>query len=410
MVLAATFSLESSAQETLRLSLAAEQAAEARRTTAAALSASDLKLGPTIWEFDTGVGFEANDNIRLVSQSREGDLIFRPQAGAAMLLPVSEKNAINLGIAGGYSAYVQHSQFDRWYLRPGSELSFDLYAGDFWINLHDRLSILEDSYQDPTVVGVADYALLQNVAGTTGVLDLNKVRLKLGYDHVNYDVLSGAGQNTGRTPDGESEVFSSSIGYNFKPGLVSGLEAGGSLVEYAPTSANQLFTEATEWNIGWFTEAQVSHYTALRASIGYDVFSPETEGPSRAAGDFTGVYVQAGLRNRLNRYLDLALTGGRNINFTVFGGTMDLAYARLSLNWNLIYETQLTTSFDFEHGTQLGFAQEQFDRYGPGVRVGRDLTRKLSASARYQWYYRTSDLGERDYAVNIALVDLQYQF
>jgi hypothetical protein len=234
--------------------------------------------------------------------------------------------------------------------------------------------------------------------------------VKLGYDHVNYRVLSSAGQNAGRTPDGESEVFSSSIGYTFKPGRVTGLELGGSLVEYSSTSANQLFTEAAEWNIGCFAEVQVSHYTAVRASIGYDVFSPEPEGPGRLAADFTGVYVQAMLANRLNRYLELALTGGRNLNFTLFGGTMDLAYARLSLNWNLLHETHLSTAFEFEHGTQLGFAQEGFDRYGPGLSVGRDITRKISATVRYQWYYRTSDLPERDYTVNIALLDLRYQF
>ena len=79
---------EVSAQEALRLSLAAEQAAEARRKTAAALDSSDMKLGPTIWRFDTGLGLEASDNIRLVARSPEGDLIFRPEAAATMSLPV----------------------------------------------------------------------------------------------------------------------------------------------------------------------------------------------------------------------------------------------------------------------------------------------------------------------------------
>jgi hypothetical protein len=397
------------AQEALRLSLAGEQAAENRKKTASVLSSSDLQLWGMVWRFGAGLALEASDNVRLVSKVPEGDLVLRPQAIAEMSLPLTDKNTVALTLAGGYSDYLQHSQFNRWYLQPGSQISFDVYVGDFWLDLHDRISVLEDSYQDPTVVGIADYALLQNVAGISAVWDLNKATIKLGYDHVNYHVLSGGGQQQARMPDGVSEVFSSSLGYSLKTEMVVGLEFGGSLVEYASTRINSFFTRAREWNTGCFIQMRLSRYTSIRGSFGYDSFSPDAEG-SRTSADFTGVYVQASLANRFNRHVELALTGGRNINFTLFGGTMDLSYAQLSLNWNLLRQTQLNTAFAFEHGDQLGLAHEHFARHGPSLSVGRELTRKLSATVRYQWFCRTSDLPERDYAVNIAMLDLRYQF
>src|SRR5262249_8779835 len=155
-------------------------------------------------------------------------------------------NNINLEVGAGYSAYALHSEFNRWFVTPGTELSFDLYAGDFWINFHDRLSILENSYQDPTVVGVANYAQLQNAAGVTTTLDLNKMTLQIRYDHVNYVELSGNAP-TAQGTDGQSEVFSGALGYAFKPALSAGLEAGGSLIHFDAVSASQSFTDAAEW-------------------------------------------------------------------------------------------------------------------------------------------------------------------
>src|SRR4029077_17433808 len=101
----------------------------------------------------------------------------------------------------GYSAYIIHPELSRFYITPGSELSFDIYSGDFWINFHDRFSISENSYQDPTVTGNGDYSQLQNALGVAATWDLNKVLVRGGYDHVNYQTISGgAGQ-----PNGQSE-------------------------------------------------------------------------------------------------------------------------------------------------------------------------------------------------------------
>src|SRR5205823_14204025 len=110
----------------------------------------------------------------------------------------------------GYSVYVQHPKLDQVFLTPGSELSFDIYAGNFWINLHDRVSITDNAYQDPTVSGTGDYEQFQNALGFSALWDLNKIVLKAGYDHVNYIALGGTTQNR---PSGQSEVFSVAGGY-----------------------------------------------------------------------------------------------------------------------------------------------------------------------------------------------------
>jgi hypothetical protein len=397
-------------QEPLRLSLAGADAARARRQAASTLAYDNLRLGPTAWAFDAALGLEANDNIRLESTLPRSDLIFRPQLGAHMLWRVSDINSLTLAAGLGYSAYVWHPEFNRFFITPGSEVSLDLYAGDFWINVHDRFSINENTYQDPTVVGSADSSQLVNAAGLQTTWDLNQLILKLGYDHVNYVWLQGGAQAHTGQPSGASEVFSGSAGYTFRPGLVAGLELGGSLFDYWEPTMGVPYSHATGWNVGGFAEAQLTDYIQGRVSAGYTVYTPDLPQLFRQFYEYSGLYARAELEHRVNRYLTSNLTGGRTINFAFYGGTVDMYYLRWHGDWHLLKKLSLATTFTFEHGTQLAFNAETFDRYGPGITLGRQLTEKLNAHLAYQFYWRGSDQPSRNYTVNIGTLNFAYRF
>jgi hypothetical protein len=392
------------AQEAIRMSMASAEAAEARRKAASTLGYYNIKLGPTAWRFTAGLAMEYNNNVSLDSASSENDFVFRPQINSQMLWPVSDKNSLNLSVGVGYSAYVEHSDLDRVFIAPGSELSFDLYAGDFWINLHDRFSITEAAYQDPTVTGTADYARLENAAGVSALWDLNKVILRSGYDHVDYLSLSANNPQ----PDAESEVFSGSAGYTLKPGMVAGIELGGGLLSYSGT--NTAFTHAHQWSAGSFFETPMTEHMHFRGSVGYSVYTPELTGTNAAGTEFSGVYAQVSLGHRLNQYVNYTLSGGRSLNFALYGGTIDLYYARLNANWNILQKVSLGTSFDFEHGSQVSSGNETFDRYGAGITLGRAITSKLSGSLGYRYYWRGSDVSGRNYTANIVSLNLSYAF
>jgi len=398
------------AQETPRVSLAGEQAAETRHLAATGTDGYNLKLGPTAWIFTTSLALEASDNIRLEHTNPQADLIFRPEAGTQMNFPVSEKNTLKLAAVAGYSAYLRHSEYDRWYVTPGSELSFDVYMGDVWLNVHDRFSILQDAYQDPTVVGIADFSQLRNAAGLAAVCDLNKAFLKASYDHVNYLALRGVNTGSAHQPDGSSDVLSSSIGLHLGRGLSTGLEGGATFIRYAHETTAPFFADGTQGNVGAFFEDQISECISAKGNLGYTVFSPQPNQPEHASAEFSGLFATLAMAHRVNRFLDYELSGGRNLNFSLYGGTVDLTSARLVANWRLFWKTQLSTSFGFEHGAQLGSEAEVFNRYGPSMRLERAIMKELTANITYQFYYRDSDLLDRDYSVNIAILQLEYRF
>lgn len=387
-------------QEAVRQSLAGEAAAEARHRVATSPEGCNFRLGQTSWNLGAELDFEANDNIQFVPARAEGDLTIRPQVTAQMAWPITEKNSVNLSLGTGYSAYVVHPRYSRFFIGPGSELSFDLYAADVWLNLHERFSITANAYQDPTVVGTADYSQLQNDAGVLATWDLNKLIMKLGYDHANYAALTGG---TG-VPDGASETASVSLGCRIEPELSAGLEAGGGLIQYSGASAGA--PEATDWNGGLFLEAQPLEYVRFKASGGYTVYAPQTMGGFTSSGEFTGAYARLALNHRLNQFVEYAFSGGRNISFGFFGGTIDLYSAVLTAQWRLFRKLGLSSWFEFDHGSQVLFGREHFDRFGPGVGLDRSITRILSGSVRYQYYQRGSNLPGGDYAVNIITLSL----
>jgi len=388
------------------MSMASAAAAEAQRQAASTIGYYNLKLGPTAWNFSAGLGLEYNDNVNYTQNHPEGDFIFLPQINTRLLWPVSDQNSINLALGVGYSAYVQHSELSRYFITPDSGLSFDLYVGDFWINLHDRVSITENSYQDPTVAGTGNYSQLQNTLGQATVWDLNKIILRLGYDHVNYVVLAG---NQGR-PDGQSEVFSSSAGYTLKPGTLLGVELGGSLINYTTTTTNTLYSNADQWNVGGFYDTPVSEYIHFVGHAGYTVYSPQSSGAMTTSSELRGFYAQLALTHRVNQYVDYSLSAGRSISVALFGGTIDLYSVNWQANWRVLHEISLATAFVYNHGSQVISGGETFDQYGPQITLGRALTAKLSSSLAYQLYWRDSNLPGRNYTVNMVTLSLNYRF
>jgi hypothetical protein len=190
--------------------------------------------------------------------------------------------------------------------------------------------------------------------------------------------------------------------------MIAGVELGGGFVHYTGLTAG--FSDAVQWNAGGFFETQVSQYFRSRVSLGYTVYNPENPVGLEPVGQFSGFYADISVNHRVNQFLDYTLDGGRSINYTFYGGTVDLYHATLSMNWKFLRKTSINTTFIFEHGTQLLPFSEVFDRFGPGVTLSRPLTRKLTLSLGDQFYWRSSDLPGRDYTVNVVSFWVRYTF
>ncbi len=397
------------AQDAWRVSLAGESAAEARKQANATVGYYNLKLGPTAWRFNAGLDLGWSDNPNLLPSGQAGgDFSFIPQVNAEMWWPITDRNSLNFAMGVGYLKYLRFSKLDRLFVTPGSELAFDVFVGNFVINLHDRPSITEFAYQDPTVSGTGDYSQFQNVAGVSALWDLNKIVARFGYDHVNYISLS----STGQYPDGQEELFYANAGYLLKPEMQAGVESGVSLIRYSGFfPGGQVLTRAVQWNGGGFYRLRLSPYTELKASCGYTAFTPENGGTAVTSGESSGVYFQLAINHRVNQYLNYSLNAGRALDMSFFAGPVAQYFVTLQPNWNLFRKVTLSTPVSYQHGSYVLTAGSQtFDWLSAGLNVSRPITQKLTAGFGYQFVTRTANTPGQDYTVNTLTLNFRYAF
>jgi hypothetical protein len=400
-------------QEALRISEAGDYAAATRQQNASAIGYYNLLLGSTAWRFSSGLGLEFNDNVRL-QRNAESDIIVRPNIGADVHWPVTLKNSLDFSLGAGYSAYLQHQDLSQFFVNPGSGVSFDVYAGDFKFNFHDRLTITENAYENAGAGGNnQSLTSLENTLGVNTLWDLNKAVANLGYDHVNYISLSQS-QNQ---PDTASENISANFGLRVRPELLLGVEVGGSTISHSQTGTTNSITQpnAVQWNAGFFGSAQISDYMSARADAGYTGFTPDsTANTNLVSRDASGFYVSVSLSHRVNQHMNYVISAGRSTDLSAYGQAQSYYFVSLEPNWNFFKNYTLSTPITWRQGTQVyslaGNSQVDYDQFQIGLSVSRQLTRKLSIGLSYRFVEETSNAATFNYTANVISVNLTYQF
>jgi hypothetical protein len=385
------------AQEAVRFSLASEAAAQSRKQTLESLDHSSLRTQRFGLSVNTALDAEGNDNITLVPDHRLVDFISQAQVGSRVAWVASEANVVQLALDTGYSFYALHSEWDRFFVQPGSELSFDVYAGQWWVNVHDRLAVTENAYDDPTLAGTGNYSQLRNTSGLSGTWDLNKLEVNLQYDHAIYCSLTGGTS----LPDGRSDVFGLNPALRVNPSTRIGIQVGGGPTHYDGAKAS----DSVNLNAGAFARAQPTQYLSIYGAAGYTLYTDQnSEAALRSAYD--AFYWQIGLDHRINRYFDYDLTGGRTVSFGFYAGTVDMYSAAMNGRLHCFQNLGVSLGIQFERGKAISDTGEAFDRIGPHVLIERTLSRRLSATLRYQYFARTSSVPGRGYELNVLTATL----
>lgn len=400
-------------QEALRISMAGDLAASMRQQAMSSIGYYNLLLGPTAWKFSSGLGVSYNDNVRLQPKA-ESDVIFRPNLDTQMHWPVSLKNSFDVSLGAGYSAYVQHSDLSQFFLTPGTGLSFDVYLGDFKINLHDRATITQNTYENPGTSGNnRNLVSLENALGTSVLWDLDETVFNLGYDHVNYVALS-SGQ--GGQPNAASENLSANAALRLRPELLVGLEAGGTLINYSRRDASipLVVPGAVQWNAGFFGSAQITDYISARLDAGYTVYTPDNTATNLVTSGSSGLYFSLSLSHRVNQWVNYTLSAGRSTDLSAYGQAQSYYTVRVDPNWILFKKFSLSTPFWWREASlaynSTAYQNQNYDQFGLGASLGRSLSQKLTGTISYQWIKETSDQANLNYTVNIVSLNFTYRF
>ena len=423
------------AQDAIRPSLAGEAAAEARRQSIDKIP-YNLQVGPIKFRFSATLGFEFNDNVNLaeddaftfpsltgpvtIRTEKQSDFIIRPQVNVDALWPITQLNTLRLDLGLGYSFYMDHSNYNTTgiLVSPGSQLAFDIFVGDFRINIHDRFSVQQDPVSEIGISNVADYGRFENLAGVSVLWDLNQAVVTLGYDHYNYIATNDVFDYLDRNAD----IISGSIGFTPSSTITVGVEGSFVNTYYDKNVLN----DSRTYTIGGFLETQLTSYLRLRVAGGYQAIDFDDTGIVLDFQDVSDYYANAVLSHRVNSVLTQNLAIGHENQLGVNSNYVTLNYVRHTTTWNVFLHTLLSTELFYEDAEDSGgfangplfpglpninpFAAEHIHRYGGALTLGYQLTPHVTLGLRYQYTQKDSDKPLRDYRQNRIAFDGTYSF
>lgn len=394
------------AQESHRNSIAGAAAVEARRlhpeSQPYTFKSGDLRLLVT-----PSLEMDWNDNVNLSEKDALEDFILRPLLQFEGSYPITQRNLLRFSVGVGYDQYLSHDEFSALRLVSGSEVAFDLYIKDFWINIHDRFEFVQDPAEQASVAATGRYGGLDNTAGLSTTWDLKDLVLTLGYDHENFIASSEAFDYLNRA----SELLLGRAGFRLHPRVTAGVEAGGSFTTYEQDFLN----DSQGYSAGVFADWRPGPYFRIQARGGYCALLFDQTSQSITAKDQDTFYAGLTVGHEITEAVSYSLSGGHELRLGTDADSIEDWYVRPAIDWHVIKNLIFSTYLSYEHGEQgqrdqAGAVGETYDWLGAGLGLSHPITKKLSFMLKYRVTLRSSDVASRDYTQNLVGLRLTYQF
>jgi len=393
-----------------RESLAGESAARDLKRSIAA-EEFNLRYGPVQLKTGASLGVSYTDNV-FYSYDRKEDLLVRPEIDLLALWSITELNALRLSFGLSYEWYLKNPDLnaDAPLVNPGSELAFNLFVGDFRIQLHERFSYQQSLFFNGTsgdnvhfynFNNVGTFTRLGNEAGFQVTWDLNKVILSVGYNHENFISTTSAFDYLDRTSEWSNASASFALGDNAQMGL----EAQGSWHNY---DQETILNDNWRARIGPFVEATFREKINLRAGGGFD--TGRYNGAALGNNDFESYYGYARIRQE-TRFFSHSLAAGREHLLGDNANNLRILYARYSISSPVLAHLDLEANLSYNRAKEFGGTfDEDFTYYGAGFRVGSQFHKYWRADLSYEFRLKESDLALRDFHRNRVTLATSYSF
>jgi hypothetical protein len=395
-------SISSHAQEAMRMSIASEEAAEARRQ-AMELDYCNLKWKSVSARIDAGMGMLYSDNVFYSPDHPQGDFAFRPSVTLKALVPITDLNSLYFSTGIGYLKYTRFDTLDSFYVTPDSTLQFIIYSGDFVINLHDRFSLTENGSQTPAISSGNNLGKFENTSGVNTTWDQNNIVTTAGadykisqytysdYDYMNHDDI----------------LATASTAYEINRTLKAGVEGGGGYMGYKKDQ----FSNKLEYNGGPFVDVRLSEYISSRLSGGYVNYELLDDRTLNGDSNLDSFYARWITTHRVNRYFSHQLILSHNINAGTYYELEKLYSIAYQPTYRATSKMSIYGGIRYQTG-QLYFPSQKTDTDWVSFDINMDYqwNRKFKSSVGYQFATRDAKLNNIDYTQNRLAMSLTYTF
>jgi len=388
----------------------------------------NIKLGPVLFNFNSSLDGEYNDNVGLNRSGSVSDFLLTPEVGMDMSWPVSDVNTLSLATSLGYTFYLFHPQYNTSHVlvSPNSRLSFDVYTGDFKINFHDEFSYEQDPVSQAVLSNIVNFDRFTNVAGIGVIWDLNKVILSLNYDHINFysfdlQNINGSHASNPGALNYSSDQVSASAELHFSSTFITGLESVASMRSY------DQFSGAYETvTVGPFMKVQVTDHIKAEASAGFEyinsptnslaasqILQPNSFPISNAGSSSDSYYANLSLEQKVNAFYFHKVSLGHDLQLDLLGNQSDSTYLNYTSSWkvnnhlNIAFNLGLQ-NVDEGNGGLLGASS--YNLFNAGAQANFPVTKNLSGAVFYQFNDKLADSSDQAYEQTKLGMILTYHF
>ncbi|MDB6065952.1 MAG: hypothetical protein JWR26_2160 [Pedosphaera sp.] len=394
----------------LRESLAGESEAQALKKSIED-EQYNLRYGPVRMAIGAGLGVSYTDNV-FYSHHPIEDMLVKPEMTVAGLWPITELNTLRLSLGLSYEWYLKNKALNANapLVNPGSELAFNLFAGDFRIRLHERFSYQEslffngingDDVRFYNFNDVGTFKRLDNEAGFQVTWDLNKVVLSAGYNHENFISYTRSFEYLNRA----SEWFTTSAALYLGDRAQTGLESQASLHNY---DHQTILNDNWRVRVGPFVEATLREKLKLRVGGGFD--TARYDAAALGNNNYDSYYAYARIRQE-TRLFSHSLGVGREFLLGDNANNLRTTYVRYSISSPVVAHVDLGASASVNVAEEFGGVfEEKFTYYEAGVRVGYQFHKYWRADLSYLFRLKESNLAPRDFHRNQVTLAASYSF
>ena len=391
-------------QEALRYSIASEAAAMSK-TLDIESQPYTFKSGDFRALLSPSLGLQWNDNVYLSKNNAQDDFILTPLLNIAASYPISQRNLLQVNIGIGYNEYFNHHELSRLLLTSGSQVAFDIYTGDFRINLHDQFSYVQDSALEAAVANTGAYGTFQNTAGVGVTWDQQDLTVPFGFDHLNNLATSGSFDYT----DHSTEMVNIRPGLKVHPQLTVGVEGTVSYTTYD----QRVLNDNTGYTLGVYGDYRPGKYLIIQPRFGYSIYDYRQTSTTIPAKNQDSWYVDLTLSHQATRAITYNLSVGHELRLGIQSDLVEDWYFRPNIIWSVIKDVSITTSFFYENGTETGASlptssEGNYNWYGGSLGLGYSPTRNLNLSLNYRLTFRTSDTSYQEYTQNSVGILVAY--
>jgi hypothetical protein len=387
----------------------------------------NMKAGPVYFNVTGSVDSEFNDNIGLVNTGAKSDFLITPEVGLGVQWPVTQSNTLTLTTSLGYTKYLIHPQFDTAHIlvSPGSALSFDIYTGDFKINLHDDFSYQQDPVNEGALSNVTTFDRFQNVGGISVLWDLNKVLVNLNYDHINF-IASELQDSTGaQLPNPElldysADQVSGSVEVHASSTLVFGVESAASERVY-----DHFTGEYSALSAGLFSRVQITDHLKAEISGGYQLLNTPANSvapgailpagvftPTSSAGTSNDYYANLTFDHELNHYYTERLSLGHENSIGYLAEQESSYYVNYTGTWKVNRHLNLAVTLGYQDVADIGglIGTSSYQYISAALQASFPITRSLSGAVLYEFDDKSAEASPQSYSQNRVDAILTYHF